>query len=160
MDKALNLAYQTLQLSQTNLNSDIPVGSIIVDTTNHNKIIGISHQKKQLLQDPTAHSEILAIKQACRNKNSWRLQGCVLYSTLEPCIMCTGAIILSRISLVVFGAHNSKFGGMGGLIDLSKVTNINHRPKIISGIKHHQCSELMIDFFKNLRTKKPKDINI
>ena len=126
--------------------SDIPVGCII---ELNGEIIARAHNEKELNNDPTAHSEILAIKEASKKLNSWRLNGCNLYVTLEPCPMCAWAILNSRINTVYFSSYDIKYGAMGSKINLSDISN--HKIKIFGGIMEDIGDKLLDDYFKNLR---------
>lgn len=126
--------------------SDIPVGCII---ELNGEIIARAHNEKELNNDPTAHAEILAIKRASNKLNSWRLLGCSLYVTLEPCPMCAWAILNSRINTVYFSSYDIKYGAMGSKINLSDISN--HKIKIFGGIMEDIGDKLLDDYFKNLR---------
>lgn len=131
---------------------EIPVGAVIV---RDNEVIARAHNRRELDQDAMAHAEVLCIQQACRVLNSWRLSGCTLYVTLEPCPMCSGAIINSRLDRVVYGAKDDKAGCAGSVADLF-VMPFNHTPVIRSGILEEECAAVLSDFFETLR-KKPED---
>ena len=126
--------------------SDIPVGCII---ELNGEIIARAHNEKELNNDPTAHAEILAIKIASNKLNSWRLLGCNLYVTLEPCPMCAWAILNSRINTVYFSSYDIKYGAMGSKINLSDISN--HKIKVYGGIMEDIGDKLLDDYFKNLR---------
>lgn len=126
--------------------SDIPVGCII---ELNGEIIARAHNEKELNNDPTAHAEILAIKKASNILNSWRLLGCNLYVTLEPCPMCAWAILNSRINAVYFSSYDTKYGAMGSKINLSDISN--HKIKVYGGIMEDFGDKLLDDYFKNLR---------
>lgn len=126
--------------------SDIPVGCII---ELNGEIIARAHNEKELNNDPTAHAEILAIKRASNKFNSWRLLGCNLYVTLEPCPMCAWAILNSRINAVYFSSYDIKYGAMGSKINLSDISN--HKIKVYGGIMEDFGDKLLDDYFKNLR---------
>lgn len=126
--------------------SDIPVGCII---ELNGEIIARAHNEKELNNDPTAHAEILAIKMASNKLNSWRLLGCNLYVTLEPCPMCAWAILNSRINAVYFSSYDIKYGAMGSKINLSDISN--HKIKVYGGIMEDFGDKLLDDYFKNLR---------
>ena len=128
---------------------EIPVGAVIV---RDDQVIARAHNRRELDQDAMAHAEVLCIQQACRVLNSWRLSGCTLYVTLEPCPMCSGAIINSRLDRVVYGA---KAGCAGSVADLF-VMPFNHTPVIRSGILEEECAAVLSEFFETLR-KKPED---
>lgn len=131
---------------------EIPVGAVIV---RDEQVIARAHNRRELDQDAMAHAEVLCIQQACRVLNSWRLSGCTLYVTLEPCPMCSGAIINSRLDRVVYGAKDDKAGCAGSVADLF-VMPFNHTPVIRSGILEEECAAVLIEFFETLR-KKPED---
>ncbi len=131
---------------------EIPVGAVIV---RDEQVIARAHNRRELDQDAMAHAEVLCIQQACRVLNSWRLSGCTLYVTLEPCPMCSGAIINSRLDRVVYGAKDDKAGCAGSVADLF-VMPFNHTPVIRSGILEEECAAVLSDFFETLR-KKPED---
>lgn len=131
---------------------EIPVGALIV---RDEQVIARAHNRRELDQDAMAHAEVLCIQQACRVLNSWRLSGCTLYVTLEPCPMCSGAIINSRLDRVVYGAKDDKAGCAGSVADLF-VMPFNHTPVIRSGILEEECAAVLSEFFETLR-KKPED---
>lgn len=131
---------------------EIPVGAVIV---RDEQVIARAHNRRELDQDAMAHAEVLCIQQACRVLNSWRLSGCTLYVTLEPCPMCSGAIINSRLDRVVYGAKDDKAGCAGSVTDLF-VMPFNHTPVIRSGILEEECAAVLSEFFETLR-KKPED---
>ena len=130
---------------------EVPVGAIIV---HKNKIIGRGYNKRETLKDPTAHAEILAIKEASEYLGGWRLIDCTMYVTLEPCAMCAGAIVNSRIDKLIIGTRDLKMGCCGTIEDLTNHSKFNHRLEVIFGILEEECSSLMKDFFKELRNKK------
>ena len=128
---------------------EIPVGAVIV---RDEQVIARAHNRRELDQDAMAHAEVLCIQQACRVLNSWRLSGCTLYVTLEPCPMCSGAIINSRLDRVVYGAKDDKAGCAGSVADLF-VMPFNHTPVIRSGILEEECAAVLSEFFETLRKK-------
>jgi tRNA(adenine34) deaminase len=130
---------------------EVPVGAVIVC---ENRIIGRAHNQTETLQDPTAHAEMIAISAAANTLGSWRLEGSTLYVTLEPCAMCAGAVVLSRIRRVVFGAFDPKAGACGSLRNLVQDARLNHRVELTSGVLDHEVSDLMKAFFQNLRDVK------
>ncbi len=132
---------------------EVPIGCIIVK---NNQIIARSYNQREIRQQSTAHAEILAIEQACQATGSWRLDNCILYVTLEPCPMCAGAILQSRIQRVVYGASDPKGGCLGSCINLYEVAGFNHYPMIEKGILSEICSSLLSDFFKKKRKNKKK----
>lgn len=141
------------EASKSYKKEEIPVGAVIVKD---NKIIAKAHNLKETKHDCTNHAEILAIKKACKKLNSWRLTGCTMYVTLEPCSMCTGALILSRIDKVVIGTMDEKTGACGSVLNLSKDYKFNHVLDIETGILENECKTMIQQFFKELRNKKRK----
>ena len=127
---------------------EVPIGALVVKD---GEIISRAFNRKEFLQDPTAHAEILAIREASRKLNSWRLNGCTLYSTVEPCVMCCGAIIQSRISRVVYSVPDPKFGGVESLYSILSDERNNHRP-VVEKVELPEAVELLKEFFKKLRT--------
>lgn len=135
-------------------NGEVPVGAIIVKD---GKLISKGYNMREILNDPTAHAEIIAIKKASEVLKSWRLIGCTIYVTIEPCSMCAGAIVNSRIERVVIGASDPKMGACGSVIDIVRNKDFNHRVELTSGILEYECSSIMKDFFRSLRnTSKDK----
>jgi tRNA(adenine34) deaminase len=133
---------------------EVPIGAIIVYK---DEIIARAHNLRETTQSAKAHAEFLAIEQANQVLNSWRLDECVLYVTLEPCQMCAGAIIQSRIPTVVYGAKDPKAGCCGTLYNLLQDDRFNHKAEIISGILEEECGALLTDFFRELRKEKQKN---
>lgn len=142
MKEALLLAEEAFR------NGEVPVGCVITDSAG--KIIGRGRNRCEEMKDPTAHAEIEAIKDACASAGDWRLEGCSLYVTLEPCPMCAGAIINSRISEVVFGAREKLTGSCGSVIDLFS-ENYPHSPRVYSGVMCRESSGLLLEFFREKR---------
>jgi tRNA(adenine34) deaminase len=132
---------------------EVPVGAVVV---HENRIIGRAHNQTETLQDPTAHAEMIAISAAANTLRSWRLEECTLYATLEPCAMCAGAIVISRIQTLVFGAFDPKAGACGSLRNLVQDPRLNHRVEVVSGILEKEISDLMKLFFQNLREIKKR----
>lgn len=130
---------------------DVPIGCIIV---HDDQVIATSHNRRELDQDPLAHAEVLALRAAAAALGSWRLENTTLYVTLEPCPMCAGAIILSRVAHVVYGATDPKAGCCGTLMNLLEDTRFNHQPELISGILALECGALLTNFFREVRAKK------
>lgn len=130
---------------------EVPVGCVIV---HEGQIIGKAHNQRELLQDPTAHAEILAITQAAAHFKSWRLENADLYVTLEPCPMCAGAIILARVRAVYFGAFDPKAGACGTLMNLLEDKRFNHQPEVTPGILADECGALLSEFFRQVRRLK------
>ncbi len=129
---------------------EVPVGAVIVQ---ENKIIATGRNRREKSNNAISHAEIEAIESACKVLNSWRLINCDLYVTLEPCPMCAGAIINSRISKVIYGAPDPKAGSCGSVINLFDLP-YNHKPQVISGVLKQECSAVLSEFFKSLRLRK------
>jgi tRNA(adenine34) deaminase len=128
--------------------ADVPIGCVVV---RDGRIIGRGFNQRELLQDPTAHAEIIAITAAASEVGSWRLERCTLYVTLEPCPMCAGAIVLARLPRLVFGAADPKAGACGSLMNLAHDPRLNHRVDITQGILADECGEKLRSFFQALR---------
>ncbi|MDU0460042.1 MAG: tRNA adenosine(34) deaminase TadA [Geobacteraceae bacterium] len=131
--------------------AEVPIGCVIVL---NGRIIARGHNLRESSQDPSAHAELLAIRKAARKLGSWRLLETTLYVTLEPCTMCMGAIILSRIPTVVFGCYDPKGGAAGSLYDLSSDPRLNHRVELLPRVMESECSGILSDFFSKLRKRK------
>jgi tRNA(adenine34) deaminase len=130
--------------------AEVPIGAVIIYD---GEVIGRGHNLRETGLDPTAHAEMIAIRQASEVRQAWRLSGCTLYVTLEPCPMCAGAIIQSRIDRVVFGASDPKAGCCGTLMNLPQDERFNHRAELVGGVLREQCAELLSAFFRRLRGK-------
>ena len=131
-------------------NGEVPVGCVIADADG--KVIGQGRNRRQERPDATAHAEVEAIRQACAALGDWRLSGCTLYVTLEPCAMCAGAILSARIPRVVYGASDQKFGACKSVCSLFDM-NFNHHPVVEGGVLEQACAELMQEFFRELRVQ-------
>jgi tRNA(adenine34) deaminase len=129
---------------------EVPIGCVIVLD---DRIIARGHNLRETTQDPTAHAELIAVRKAARKLGSWRLMNCTLYVTLEPCTMCMGAIILSRIPTVVFGCFDPKGGAAGSLYNLSNDPRLNHQVTLLPRILESECSALLSSFFSSLRER-------
>jgi tRNA(adenine34) deaminase len=127
---------------------DVPVGAVIV---HDGEVAGIGHNERELRQDPTAHAEVLAIRDAARALGSWRLLECVLYVTLEPCAMCAGAIVLARLPRVIYAASDPKAGAAGSVLDILGEPRLNHRPEVAAGLLADVSAELLRGFFGSRR---------
>lgn len=130
---------------------EVPIGAVI---TKGDEVIARAHNLRETLQQPTAHAEHIAIERAAKVLGSWRLEGCTLYVTLEPCVMCAGTIVMSRIPRVVYGADDPKGGCSGSLMNLLQQSNFNHRAIVDKGVLKEASSTLLTTFFKNLRANK------
>lgn len=124
---------------------DIPVGAVVLDSDG--TVIGRGRNRREADADPTAHAEVVALRQAAAARGEWRLAGCTLVVTLEPCTMCAGAIGLSRLARVVYGATDPKAGAVESLWDVLRDRRLNHRPEVISGVLDAECSAILADFF-------------
>ncbi|MFT4185634.1 MAG: tRNA adenosine(34) deaminase TadA [Micrococcaceae bacterium] len=142
MDLALSHALKAYHAGE------VPVGAVIV---HENKVIATGKNTKETFKDPTGHAEVNAIRTAAKELNDWRLTQCTLYVTLEPCIMCAGAILAARIPKVVFGAWDEKAGAAGSQFDLLRERRLNHQVEVVSGIQEKECKELLDRFFKESR---------
>ncbi len=127
---------------------DVPVGALLVRA---GEVLAAAHNERQLRRDPTAHAEILALREASRAVGSWRLLDCWLYVTLEPCSMCAGAIVLARVPRVVFGATDPKAGAAGSVLDVLSQPHLNHRPEVVPGLLAPACGQLLTGFFASRR---------
>jgi tRNA(adenine34) deaminase len=127
---------------------DVPIGAVLV---HGGEVLAAAHNERELRTDPTAHAEILALREASRALGSWRLIDCTLYVTLEPCAMCAGAIVLARVLRVVFGATDPKAGGAGSVLDVLSEPRLNHRPEVLAGVLAPDCGQLLSEFFASRR---------
>ena len=151
-DWLIQQAYAQAQIAQSL--DEVPIGAVIANP--QGQIIAANHNRRHLDNDPTAHAEVLVIKQAAEILGDWRLTGCTLAVTLEPCPMCSGAIVLSRISTIVFGARDPKAGAARSVFNLCDSEKLNHRAKIIEGIQAEKCGQILTDFFRAQRAKGKK----
>ncbi len=138
---------------------EVPIGAVVV---HEDKIIGRGHNQVESLKDPTAHAEIIAIGAACNFLNSWRLSDAHLYVTAEPCAMCAGAIVLSRINRLIFGAKDPKAGACGSLYNIVQDDRLNHQVEIVPHVLEEECAQLLQEFFEKVRKKiiiKENEIN-
>ena len=127
---------------------DVPIGAVVAKG---DEILGRAGNQRERLQDPTAHAEMLALREASSNMGSWRLDGCTLYVTLEPCAMCAGGVVLARVERLVFGAPDPKAGFAGSLGNLVADPRLNHRAEVVGGVLAEECGELLRDFFRARR---------
>lgn len=132
---------------------EVPIGCVIV---HEGKIIGRGYNRRTTDKNPLAHAELAAIKKASKKMGDWRLEDCILYVTLEPCQMCSGAIVQARVKRVVIGCMNPKAGCAGSILNLLQVERFNHQVEITSGVLEAECSQMMKGFFKELREKQKK----
>jgi tRNA(adenine34) deaminase len=128
--------------------NEVPIGAVIV---RGERVIGSAHNQREQLRDPTAHAEMIAITQAAQALSSWRLEGCTLYVTLEPCPMCAGAIVQARLPLVVYGATDPKAGAVQTLYQMLSDRRLNHQAQIVGGVLGQRCGELLSQFFAEQR---------
>jgi tRNA(adenine34) deaminase len=124
---------------------EVPVGAVVLSASGD--VVASAHNEREALSDPTAHAEILALRRAGAALGSWQLAGCTLAVTLEPCTMCAGAVVLARVSRLVFGAWDPKAGAVGSLWDVVRDRRLNHRPEVVAGVREADCSALLADFF-------------
>jgi tRNA(adenine34) deaminase len=129
--------------------AEVPVGAVLVAESG--EILSLSHNQVITLADPTAHAEILVLRKAAQKVLNYRLLGTTLYVTIEPCIMCMGAIVHARVTRVVFGAEDLKWGAAGSLYNFTEDVRLNHQPEIIQGVCQDECRELMQEFFRSRR---------
>ena len=129
--------------------ADVPVAAIVLSASG--EVIGRGRNEKELHRDPTAHAEVVAIRQAAATTGDWHLTGATLVVTLEPCVMCAGAILAARIPRVVFGAWDEKAGAVGSMYDVLRDRRLNHRVEVVAGIRAEACSRLLLDFFEARR---------
>jgi len=131
--------------------AEVPIGAVIVK---EGVVIGRGHNRRETGQDPTAHAEMIAIRQAAQQLGSWRLLDCTLYVTLEPCVMCMGAIILARIPFLVFGCRDPRVGAAGSIYNFALDERFNHRVEVREAVLEEECSEQLSGFFRQLREQK------
>ncbi len=144
MDRAITQAKLARALGE------VPVGAVVV---REGRVIAAAHNRRELDQDPTAHAEVLAIREAARVIGSWRLEQCALYVTLEPCTMCAGAAVLARLPELVYAAADPKAGAVGSLYDIARDARLNHRVEVTSGVLAEESGELLTRFFRARRAK-------
>ena len=133
---------------------DVPVGGVV---SRHGEVLAAAGNQRERLGDPTAHAEILALRATSEAVGSWRLEGCTMHVTLEPCAMCAGAAVLARIDRLVFGAFDPKAGAVGSLWDIVRDRRLNHRPEVVSGVLADECGALLTDFFVGHRSGRGED---
>jgi tRNA(adenine34) deaminase len=145
MDEALLLAAKAASLGE------VPVGALVVYG---GQIVGRGYDTRESTCDPVAHAEVLAIREAAARLGKWRLSGCTLYVTLEPCVMCMGAILHARMDCVVYGAASPKWGAVESVLELAEFPDLNHRVQVRSGVRRNECSALLSTFFEALRNRR------
>ena len=150
MRKAIHQAQRAAALGE------VPIGCVIV---HDGKVIGRGFNRRLTSHSTLAHAEIIAIRQACRKLGDWRLEGCTMYVTLEPCQMCSGALVQARIDRVIVGAPNPKAGCAGSILNLLQVPQFNHQVEITNGVLAEECSALLTDFFRDMRTRERNNKN-
>lgn len=127
---------------------DVPIGAVVV---RNGEVLAMAHNERELRQDPTAHAEVIALREAARASGGWRVLDAVIYVTLEPCAMCAGAIVLARVPRVVYGASDPKAGACGSVLDVLGEARLNHRPEVAGGLLAQECAELLSGFFVSRR---------
>ncbi len=130
---------------------EVPVGALVV---HDGEVIARAHNLREGLQDPSAHAELLALREAARKLGRWRLTGCTLYVTLEPCAMCAGALVLARIDRLVYGCDDSKAGACGSVIDIVREPKLNHRVEVVRGVRAEECGQVLTEFFASRRGRE------
>ncbi len=148
MDQALQEARKALAIQE------VPIGAIVV---NQGNIVGRGHNQRETLQDPTAHAEIIALREAAKNLGSWRLTNATIYVTLEPCPMCAGAIVNARIKILIYGVNAPKTGAVSSLMNIVQDRRLNHQVEVIEGIREDACSRLLKEFFSRRRKLNLKE---
>ncbi len=131
------------------VHGDVPIGAVVVDSSG--AVVATDHNRREAEHDPTAHAEVLALRTAAASRGQWRLEGCTLVVTLEPCAMCAGASVLARLDRVVFGAYDEKAGAVGSLWDLVRDRRLNHRPEVVAGVLANESGALLRQFFDSHR---------
>ncbi|MEU8652823.1 tRNA adenosine(34) deaminase TadA [Streptomyces sp. NPDC048737] len=127
---------------------DVPVGAVVL-AADGTTVLGAGHNEREAGGDPTAHAEVLALRRAAARTGRWRLTGCTLVVTLEPCTMCAGALVQSRVDRVVYGARDDKAGAAGSLWDVVRDRRLNHRPEVVEGVLAADCARLLTEFFRS-----------
>jgi tRNA(adenine34) deaminase len=130
---------------------EVPIGAVLVDE--QGQVVSSGHNMREVWHDATAHAELIAIREACRTLGRWRLTGLTLYVTIEPCPMCAGAIVMSRVDRVVYGSTDAKAGACESVFNIPGNETLNHRPEIRAGVLQQECAEIMRRFFKERRKK-------
>jgi tRNA(adenine34) deaminase len=139
------------QAAEAARRGEVPVGAVVLDGSG--EVLAAAGNDREASTDPTGHAEILALRQAAAARGSWRLSGCTLVVTLEPCTMCAGAAVLARVERIVFGAIDEKGGAVGSLWDVVRDRRLNHRPEVINGVLAEECSDVLKEFFATRRIR-------
>ncbi|MEL4359143.1 MULTISPECIES: nucleoside deaminase [unclassified Luteococcus] len=139
----MDVALAQARLAATH--GDVPIGAVLLGPDG--EVLAQAGNERELTGDPTGHAEVLALRRAAEQRGEWRLEGCTLVVTLEPCTMCAGAIVLSRVQTLVFGAYDEKAGAVASLFDVVRDPRLNHRPEVRGGIRADECGALLRDFF-------------
>jgi tRNA(adenine34) deaminase len=145
MEEAMRLALREARRAA----GDVPVGAVVLDPSG--QLVGAGRNERERTGDPTAHAEIVALRQAAARLGEWRLTGCTLVVTLEPCTMCAGAAVLARVDRIVYGAIDPKAGAVGSLWDVVRDRRLNHRPEVVGGILADECGSILTEFFAGRR---------
>lgn len=143
MGAALDLARSALH------SGDVPVGALVVDAAG--AVVGTGQNARERDNDPTSHAEVVALRDAAARRGRWRLDGCTLVVTLEPCVMCAGAVVAARLDRLVFGAYDAKAGAVGSLWDVVRDRRLNHRPEVVADVRADESAALLRDFFAHRR---------
>jgi tRNA(adenine34) deaminase len=144
LDRLMGAALAEAELALAT--GDVPVGALVVDASG--TVIGRGHNAREAVGDPTAHAEVIALRAAAAAVGEWRLTGCTLVVTLEPCTMCAGALVLARVDRLVFGAYDDKAGAVGSLWDVVRDRRLNHRPEVIGGVRAEECARQLSGYFE------------
>ncbi|MEV2210541.1 tRNA adenosine(34) deaminase TadA [Streptomyces sp. NPDC050997] len=136
------------EAEQAGRDGDVPVGAVLL-SPDGTTVLAAGHNEREATGDPTAHAEVLAVRRGAAELGQWRLSGCTLVVTLEPCTMCAGALVQSRVDRVVYGARDEKAGAAGSLWDVVRDRRLNHRPEVVEGVLAEECAELLTDFFRS-----------
>jgi tRNA(adenine34) deaminase len=146
---AMHMRMALDEAQQAAAEDEVPIGAVVVSLKNG--VLGRAHNQRERLKDPTAHAEMIAITQAAQALGSWRLEGCALYVTLEPCPMCAGAVVNARLPLVVYGAADPKAGACDTLYQIASDSRLNHRATVVAGVLADECGAILTDFFVGKR---------
>ena len=146
-ERAMRIALEHAQVAATQ--GEVPVGAVVLDETG--QVIGVGHNDREASHNPLGHAEVVALSAAAAHLNSWRLDGCTLVVTLEPCTMCAGAAVQSRIARIVFGAFDQKAGAVGSLWDVVRDRRLPHRAEVVSGVLAAESAQVLSDFFASAR---------